>query len=195
MMEKGKLFIISGPSGAGKGTIVSKLLEQRPDRTRISVSATTRAPRKGEQEGVNYYFLSKEVFLDRVEQGRFLEYALVHENYYGTPSDPVMEMLEQGYDVILEIDVQGGMQVRKNFEDAVLLFILPPSIKELRERLVGRGTESEEQIAIRMKNAREEIECAAQYDYAVVNGELQHAVDEVASIMDAEHCRLENRAE
>lgn len=195
MSEKGKLFIISGPSGAGKGTIVSELKTQKEDYFKLSVSATTRAPREGETDGISYYFLSKEEFLEKVDKGEFLEYATVHENYYGTPAAPVMEQLQKGCNVILEIDVQGGMQVKENYEDAVLIFILPPSIEILRERLVGRGSESEEQVAIRMGKALEEIGYVSRYEYAVVNDDLQTAVDEVLSIMTAEHCRTEDKAD
>ena len=150
MTEKGRLFIISGPSGVGKGTIVSELLRRLGDSLELSVSATTREPREGEVDGRSYYFLTEDEFLKRVDNGGFLEHASVHGHYYGTPRPPVEEKLERGQDVILEIDVQGAMQVKENISDGVFIFILPPSISELRKRLVRRGTESDQDLELRM---------------------------------------------
>ena len=192
---KGKLFIISGPSGVGKGTIVSELLRRQGDRLDLSVSATTREPREGEEDGISYFFLTEEEFLKRVENGGFLEHASVHGHFYGTPRPPVEEKLEQGHDVILEIDVQGAMQVKDNFSGGVFIFILPPSISELRKRLVGRGTESEPDLELRMGKALEEIDFLKEYDYAVVNDDLRVATDELAAVIAAEHCRVGGEAD
>ncbi len=195
MKGKGRLFIISGPSGVGKGTIVSELLKRQGDSLELSVSATTREPRSGEVEGSSYYFLSEEEFLKRAGSGGFLEHASVHGHYYGTPRLPVEEKLDSGCDVILEIDVQGAMQVKENFDNGVYIFILPPSISELRRRLTGRGTEKEADLEIRLGMALEEIEYTDRYDYAVVNDDLQTAADEVAAVITAEHCRIDGRAD
>ena len=149
--HKGKLFIISGPSGAGKGTICKELLAQTSrDDVQLSVSMTTRNPRAGETDGVSYYFVSKEEFLHRIEAGGLLEYAEVYGNYYGTPKQPVVEKLAAGIDVILEIDMQGALKVKENYPDGVFIFILPPSMTELRKRLTGRGTETPEAIELRL---------------------------------------------
>lgn len=190
MDRKGRLLVISGPSGVGKGTIVSRLTERLGENVKLSISATTREPRDGEVNGVHYHFLSDEEFLDRVKKEEFLEYALVHEHYYGTPKPPVEEALREGYDVILEIDVQGAMQVKENFREGVYIFILPPSIRELRNRLISRGTESKEDLEIRMAKALAEIDYLDHYDYAVVNDDLSAAEREVLSIIEAEHCKI-----
>ncbi len=190
MDRKGKLLVISGPSGVGKGTIVSKITERLGGTVRLSISATTRKPREGENDGVHYHFLSEEEFLNRVGKNEFLEYAYVHEKYYGTPKPPVETALREGCDVILEIDVQGAMQVKKNFQDGVYIFILPPSVEELRNRLTQRGTESEQDLELRMSKALAEMGYLDRYDYAVVNDDLQDAVDKVLSIIQAEHCRV-----
>ena len=188
--RKGRLLIVSGPSGAGKGTIVSRVMQHSADTIKLSVSATTRKPREGEQDGIHYYFLSQEEFLRRAEKGEFLEYASVHGNYYGTPEPTVQKALREGMDVILEIDVQGAMQIKKNFDDGVYIFILPPSMEELRKRLTQRGTESVQDLEIRMEKALAEIEYLDRYDYAVVNDDLDVAVKEVLSVVEAEHCRI-----
>ena len=193
MDRKGKLLVISGPSGVGKGTIVSKITEHLGGTVRLSISATTRNPREGEKDGVHYHFLSEEDFLKRVENNEFLEYAFVHENYYGTPKPPAEAALRDGCDVILEIDVQGAMQVKENFQDGVYIFILPPSIEELRNRLTQRGTESDQDLELRMSKALAEIDYLERYDYAVVNDDLQDAVNKVLSIIEAEHCRVGNK--
>lgn len=178
----GNLIVISGPSGVGKGTICADIIK-RDDKITLSVSATTRAPREGELDGVHYHFLSKEDFLARVERGEFYEYANVHEHYYGTLKAAVLAMRERGFDVILEIDVQGALQIKAAEPDAILIFILPPDIGELSRRLRERKTESEEQIALRLKNAERELAYAPQYDYRVVNGELAAAEAEVLKII------------
>lgn len=184
-MAKGILIVISGPSGCGKGTVISVLL-QRPDaKAELSVSCTTRLPRGAEQEGVHYFFKSAAEFEAMIEKNEFLEYAHVFGRYYGTPKQCVLDKLNAGRNVILEIDVQGGTQVKKNFPDAVLIFILPPSMKELYNRLTKRSTETPELVAKRFALARGEIEYARGYDYAVMNDELAAAVEDVACIMRA----------
>lgn len=188
-MRKGKLFIISGPSGAGKGTICNEILNMMPD-VFVSVSMTTRNPRQGEVPDVSYHFVSKDQFEKIIKEDGFFEYANVHSNYYGTPKAPVMEQIEKGNDAILEIDVQGALQVKEVYPEAVTIFILPPSMEELKNRIVGRGTETEETIKLRLKNAIGEISCVDKYDYAVLNDQLEIAVEQVASVMKAEHVKV-----
>ncbi len=188
--NRGVLIVISGPSGAGKGTICKALLEKHKN-IYISVSATTRSPRNGEVDGVNYYFLSKEVFKEKVEKNGFLEYANVHGNFYGTPKVNVEKMLEEGKDVILEIDIQGALQVKENFSEGVFIFILPPSMGELKQRIIKRGSETEESLMTRFKNAYKEINYVSKYNYAVVNDTLDLAVSKVESIIAAEKCRVD----
>ena len=190
----GKLFVFSGPSGAGKGTICKKLLEENKELA-LSVSMTTRAPREGEVEGVSYFFTDKEAFKERIEAGELLEYAEVYGNYYGTPKGPVVEKLEKGIDVILEIDMQGALKVKENYPDGVFVFILPPSMSELRKRLTGRGTETEEAIELRLGETLKELSYIEKYDYCVVNGELDEAVARVKSIVVAEHSKVAFTAE
>ncbi len=188
--NRGILIVISGPSGAGKGTICKALLEKH-DNIFISVSATTRVPRQGEIEGVNYYFLTKEAFEEKVKENGFLEYANVHGNFYGTPKVNVEKMLDEGKDVILEIDIQGALQVKDNFKEGVFIFILPPSMEELKQRIIKRGSETEESLMTRFKNAYKEINYVSKYNYAVVNDELEVAVSKVESIIAAEKCRVD----
>ena len=190
----GKLFIFSGPSGAGKGTICKRLLEENKELA-ISVSMTTRAPRNGEIEGVSYYFTDKETFRKRIDEGEFLEHAEVYGNYYGTPKGPVIEKLRNGIDVILEIDMQGALKVKENYPEGVFIFILPPSMSELRKRLTGRGTETEEAIELRLGETLKELSYIEKYDYCVVNGELEEAVARVKSIVVAEHSKVAFTAE
>lgn len=192
----GKLFILSGPSGAGKGTICKELLAQTSrDDVQLSVSMTTRNPRNGETEGVSYYFVSKEEFLRKIEAGGLLEHAEVYGNYYGTPKQPVIEKLAAGIDVILEIDMQGALKVKQNYPDGVFIFILPPSMSELRKRLTGRGTETAEAIEMRLGETLKELSYIDKYDYCVVNGKLEEAVNRVKSILIAEHSRVTFTAE
>lgn len=180
-MPRGRLFVVAGPSGAGKGTLIEELLRRHPTAW-LSVSATTRAPRSGETHGVQYYFLDRAAFRDKVRNGDFLEWAEVHGNFYGTPRQSVIERLEGGRDVILEIDVQGARQVREKMPDAVGIFVMPPSLEELQRRLRGRGTESDSEIARRLRNAREENEAAKEYRYVVVNDDLRRAREELCAI-------------
>lgn len=186
-MSKGILMVVSGPSGCGKGTVLAEILKS--DKIFYSVSATTRSPRPGETDGVNYYFLTKEKFEEMIAGSEMLEYASFCGNYYGTPRKPVEDMLEKGCHVILEIEVQGAMKIKEKCPDAVFIFILPPSLKELRRRLEKRGTESEEVIEKRLGEAAGEISQAYKYDYAVINGELSEAVDDLRSIIRAEELK------
>ena len=184
-MNKGRLFVISGPSGTGKGTICKELIKD--DKIRLSVSMTTRNPREGEVHGVSYYFATKEEFLQKIEAGGFLEHAEVFGNYYGTPKMEVLELLDEGIDVLLEIDVQGALQIKEVYPEAVLVFILPPSQEELRNRLSGRGTETPDVVERRLGEAAKEISFVNQYDYAVVNDDLEEAIDNVKSVIKASH--------
>ena len=192
-MTAASLFIISGPSAVGNGTIVKRILKS-DGKVHLSVSATTRNPREGEEEGVSYYFMSDEQFVKAVGEGGFLEHASVHGHYYGTPKAPVMSQLKAGRDVILEIDVQGAMQVKESYPDGVFIFILPPSVDALRSRIMHRGTESEEDIQVRLGAAQREMEYLEHYDYYVVNDDLEKAVDSVKKIMAAEHWKVTDAA-
>ena len=188
--KRGKLFVISGPSGAGKGTIVNSIMAADAGSTALSISMTTRDPREGEEHGVHYFFATRDEFLEKIDAGGFLEYAEVYGNFYGTPREYVDEKLDAGIDVILEIDIQGALSVNTTLPEAVLIFILPPSMEVLRERLSGRGTETPEQIELRLSKTLGEVAFVTKYDYCVVNDILDVAVDEVLSIMKAEHCRM-----
>ena len=186
--NKGKLYVISGPSGTGKGTICTEILKEIGNE--FSVSMTTRPPRPSEVHGREYYFVTKEEFEANIAAGGFLEYATVFDNYYGTPKEMVMNRLERGYNVILDIDVQGGLQVKKTMPEAVLIFVLPPSLEVLRSRLEGRGTESTENIEKRLRQAINEIKLIGEYDYFLVNDVLEESVNTVKSIMTAEVSRV-----
>ena len=190
----GKLFVLSGQSGAGKGTIRKRLLEET-DKLDLSVSMTTRKPRVGETEGVSYFFTEKEVFQEHIKKGNLLEYAEVYGNYYGTPKTPVLDKLSRGIDVILEIDMQGALKVKESYPDGVFIFILPPSMTELRKRLTGRGTETAEAIELRLGEALKELSYIDKYDYCVVNGVLEEAVARVKAIVVAEHSKVAFTAE
>ena len=177
-----KLFVISGPSGAGKGTLVARIREQHPA-LGLTVSATTRKPREGEVDGKSYYFLTKEEFSRRVEANEFVEWAEVHGNCYGTLVSEVTSNLESGKSLILEIDVQGAFQVKERFPEAILIFIMPPSLEVLAERLSGRGTETAESLELRLANAKAEIELADRYDNVVVNDDLDDATAELLEVI------------
>lgn len=187
-VKKGKLFVISGPSGTGKGTICNELLKDNED-LMLSVSMTTRHPRKGEVEGESYFFVTREEFLELKERGGLLEDAEVFGNFYGTPKQAVLDAMDLGKDVILEIDVQGGLQVRENFSSAVLIFIYPPSLEELENRIRKRGSESEEEIHRRLSGAKWELEQSPKYDYGVLNDDLATAVADCKAIIIAEHLK------
>ncbi len=188
-MNKGLLIVLSAPSGAGKGTIIKKLMDD--DRSlKLSVSATTRSPRPGEVDGEDYFFLSREEFEDLVKNGEMLEHAEYVGNCYGTPKGPVERWLEDGLDVILEIDVQGGAQVKEIMPECVSIFILPPSMRELENRLRGRSTEQDEVVNARLEAARNEVHRAEDYDYVVVNDEVEVAAEEIRTIIAAEKHRF-----
>ena len=186
--NKGKLYVISGPSGTGKGTICAEILKEIGNE--FSVSMTTRSPRPGEVHGKEYYFVTKEEFEANIAEGGFLEYATVFDNYYGTPKEMVINRLERGCNVILDIDVQGGLNVKKAMPEAVLIFILPPSLEVLRSRLEGRGTESREDVEKRLGQAVNEIKLIGEYDYYIVNDVLEESVQTIKSIMLAEASRV-----
>ncbi len=190
MFNKGLLIVVSGPSGAGKGTICSAYLERNPH-AMLSVSVTTRKPRIGEKEGKNYFFRDKETFLKMVEDGEFLEYAEVYGNYYGTPKKFVEEELAAGNDVILEIDIQGALQVKERFPEAVFVFIIPPSMEELKRRIVKRGTEDAEAIYRRFQSAYEELNYISRYNYVIINDTVESAVAKLEAIVLAEKCRVD----
>lgn len=190
MREKGQLIIMSGFSGSGKGTITKALLDNYHDEYALSISATTRAPRSGEQDGIHYFFLTKDAFEQMISEEAFLEYAQYVENYYGTPKKYVEDQLALGKNVILEIEIQGALQVKKMMPEALLLFITPPSAKELEDRLRGRGTETEEVIASRMARAIQEAEGCEVYDYLVVNDDLEESVSRIHQIIQSEKCKM-----
>ncbi len=186
MTRKGILIIVSGFSGAGKGTLVKKLIEEY-DNYALSISATTRQPRPGEMDGREYFFLQKEEFERKIKENGLIEYACYCDNYYGTPREYVERQLDAGKDVILEIEIQGALKVRKQYEDALLLFVMPPSAGELRRRLVGRGTETAEVIDKRMNRAAQEAEGIEEYDYIVVNDDLDECVRKLHEIITSAH--------
>ncbi len=193
MMSKGLLIVVSGPSGCGKGTILAEILKD--EKFFYSISATTRTARPGEIDGVNYHFLTKDKFEELIENDGMLEYASYCDNYYGTPRKPVEDMLNEGKHVILEIEVQGAMKIKEKCPEAKFIFILPPSLKELRRRLNKRGTESEDVIQKRLNEAAGEIKQAYKYDYALINGELSDAVNDLTAIIRAEELNLKNTNE
>lgn len=184
MADKGVLIVLSGFSGAGKGTLVKKLLQTYGNYA-LSISMTTRAPREGEEDGVAYFFTDKEHFEETIDKGGFIEYAKYCDNYYGTPKAYVEEQLAAGRDVILEIEIQGALKVKKQFPESVLLFVTPPSAKELERRLVGRGTEDIDVIRKRLARASEESEGIEAYDYIVVNDNLDDCVEELHQLVNA----------
>lgn len=188
----GLLIVLSGPSGAGKGTLCQELLKQMPH-LKYSVSATTRQPRQGEVDGLHYYFRSREEFQAMIEGDELLEWAEFCGNYYGTPKFSVEQAIQAGNDVILEIEIQGALQIKKRFPQGVFIFIVPPSMDELSQRIHKRGTESEEVIQRRLQTALQELEYVTEYDYVVVNDEVPLAVDKLKCILVAEKCRVKRR--
>ena len=194
MSEKGKLIVISGPSGAGKSTVVSHAIQGRED-VCFSTSVTTRAPRPGEVDGREYFFIDRERFDEMVERGELLEHAVYVSNCYGTPRAYVEEKLAEGLNVLLDIEVQGARQVRERMPEAIKIFVVPPTLEELRRRLEGRGTESAEAIEGRLTRARQEYGEATFYDYIIVNDKIDVAAGELAAIITAEHCRAADRME
>lgn len=189
MHKKGNLFVVSGPSGAGKGTIIREISKNDND-FKLSVSVTTRAPRNKEIEGVNYYFKTKEEFMDMIENDEFLEYAEVYDNFYGTPKKPVLEAVEKGENIILEIDIQGAIQVKKNYPEGIFIFILPPTMAELKNRIIERGSETDETLKKRMLSAFHEISYMEKYDYFIINDVLEDSIKSFKSIIKAEKCRV-----
>lgn len=187
-MSKGLLFVVSAPAGCGKDTILEQVLE-KADNVGYSVSATTRAPRPGEVDGTHYFFLSRESFEQMIAEGAVLEYTEYCGNYYGTPKKGVEDMLAEGKDVILKIEVEGAMNIKKLFPECCLVFILPPSMKELERRLHKRGTEDEDTIMRRIAQAKNEIDTALNYDYFVVNDDLEDAVSDLMAVIRGEKCR------
>ena len=190
MTKRGLLIVLSGPSGVGKGTVRAAIFSKGEQKFVYSISATTRLPRTGETDGVDYFFKTREEFEQMIQNKQLLEYAEYVGNYYGTPLEYVENTLEQGKDVFLEIDVQGAIQVRELMPDGVFIFLTPPDLNELESRIVNRGTDSDEVIAKRMKTAREELELMKYYDYSVVNDTVDNAVQKIEAIIQTEHLRI-----
>ncbi|MBA4547517.1 guanylate kinase [Thermoactinomyces intermedius] len=189
-VNEGLLVVISGPSGVGKGTVCKALREMMPELT-YSISATTRSPREGEVDGVNYFFKSVQEFEKMIEEDELIEWAQYVGNYYGTPRRFVEEMLAKGQDVVLEIEVQGAMQVKEKYPQGIFIFLVPPSFEELRQRIIHRGTESESVLNLRLEAASDELKQIDQYDYVVINDEVDKACERIRAIVMAEHCRTD----
>ena len=190
MTKRGLLIVLSGPSGVGKGTVRAAIFSKEEQKFVYSISATTRLPRTGEKDGVDYFFKTREEFEQMIQNKQLLEYAEYVGNYYGTPLEYVENTLATGKDVFLEIDVQGAIQVRELMPDGVFIFLTPPDLNELESRIVNRGTDSDEVIAKRMKTAREELELMKYYDYSVVNDTVDNAVQKIEAIIQTEHLRI-----
>ena len=193
-MARGLLIVVSGASGTGKGTVCKKILNDLPE-VAYSISATTRAPRPGEVDGKEYYFLDVDEFKSWIADGKFLEYAEVYGNFYGTPLNKIEERLNRGEDILLEIDVQGALNVKKKCPEGIYIFLLPPSVEELKRRIEGRGTETPESLSRRLKNAVAEIKIGTEYDYVVVNDTIDNAVAQIKSIIAAERCKVARNAD
>ena len=189
--KTGQLIVISAPSGAGKGTIIKELIKNDPKNRWLSVSATSRLPREGDKEGETYYFITKEEFEKRINDGYFLEYTNYAGNYYGTPKEYIKDKINQGFDVILEIEIEGATNIKKLIPEAIFIFIMPPSLKELVRRLKKRGTETNEKIIRRFNVAYKEVNEVTKYNYVVVNDKLEEAVEKVEAILKAEKCRVD----
>ena len=189
-MRKGLLIVVSGASGTGKGTVCKKILDDMPQ-VAYSISATTRAPRPGEVDGKEYYFISRDEFKAWIADGKFLEFADVYGNFYGTPLNKIEERLNRGEDILLEIDVQGALNVKKKCPDGIYIFLLPPSLEELKRRIEGRGTETPESLQRRLANAVAEIKIGRDYNYVVVNDSVDNAVAQIKAILVAERCKVE----
>lgn len=189
MKKKGLLIVLSGPSGSGKGTICKSFLEKN-EKVGLSISATTRAPRDGEVDGTHYFFIDKPKFEEMIQKQELLEYVHVFDNYYGTPKKYVEDKIESGDDVILEIEIEGAMNIKESYPDAVLIFVLPPTIEELRRRICSRGTETMEQIEQRLDRSIREISEIEQYSYFIVNDDLEYSVKELEAIVLAEKDRV-----
>lgn len=188
--ERGSLIVVSGPSGCGKGTVIQEFLKSHKDAW-LSVSCTSRDPRPGDVPNESYYFITREEFEEKIEKGEFLEYAEYNKNYYGTPKEHIEERLAKGIDVILEIEVQGALKVKELVPEAICIFIMPPSMKELKKRLVGRGTESKEKVLGRFKTAYQEINNVTRYNYVVTNDDVENAVAKMSAILLSEKCRVD----
>ena len=189
--SRGLLVVVSGPSGAGKDTVVNDLLTRDDVNCKVSVSMTSRLPRGKEEEGKDYYFVSKEEFEKNIKEDKFLEYAVYNDNYYGTPKEKIDEYLDKGIDVILIIEIQGALQIKEKIKEALFIFIMPPTMEELKNRLINRKTEDTDKIIKRFKRAYEEINEVTKYNYVVVNDKVKDASDKVASILKAEKCRVD----
>lgn len=193
-MSKGVLAVVSGFSGAGKGTVMRRLLESHDDYA-LSISVTTRQPRPGEEDGIDYFFRTREEVEKMIQEDQLLEYAQYVDNYYGTPRSYVEEKLSEGKNVILEIEIQGAMKIKEKIPETVLIFVTPPTVEELKKRLEGRGTESAEVIDSRLKRAAEEAESMEEYDYILVNDELEECVNELHQIILSERCRTQRNTD
>ena len=189
--EKGTLVVISGPSGAGKDTIINEVIKKEKINAWVSISMTSRPLRGNEVDGKDYFFVTKGEFEDNIKKGNFLEYAKYNDNYYGTPKNKIEDYLNKGIDVILNIEIQGALQIKELIKDALFIFIMPPSMEELKRRLINRGTDSSEKILSRFKTAYQEINEVTKYNYVVVNDDLDQAVNKVVSILISEKCRVD----
>ena len=188
--ERGSLIVVSGPSGCGKGTVIQEFLKSHKDAW-LSISCTSRDPRPGDVPNESYFFISREEFEEKIKNDEFLEYAEYNKNYYGTPKEHIEERLAKGIDVILEIEVQGALKVKELVPEAICIFIMPPSMKELKKRLVGRGTESKEKVLGRFKTAYQEINNVTRYNYVVTNDDVENAVAKMSAILLSEKCRVD----